>query len=174
MTFKASQFTSKPVITLANLLSQPSAERPGGRLQQIGPLPSKRRLRTKRCSGADPAIGSARHRHSPPGPAPPRQKARRNKDCREPSPPLQTAPSQVPLEVRSTSRITTQTGLLLPTPRGFSLVSQNRQVPQAPEQPRDGSPFVTSWSGITWPGAEKHLPVSLHWSPTSIKILRTN
>ena len=42
LTFKAAfQFTSKPVITLANLLSKASAEHPRGLLKQIGSVPTE-------------------------------------------------------------------------------------------------------------------------------------
>lgn len=42
MTFKAAfQFTSKPVITLADLLSKTSAEHPGGLLEQIRSVPTE-------------------------------------------------------------------------------------------------------------------------------------
>lgn len=41
MTFKAAfQFTSKLIITLANLLSKTSAEYPRGQLKQIGSVPT--------------------------------------------------------------------------------------------------------------------------------------
>lgn len=56
MTFKAAfQFTSKPVITLANLLSKTSAEHPRGLLEQIGSVPIEAAfecrvgLQSKRC-----------------------------------------------------------------------------------------------------------------------------
>lgn len=161
MTFKAAfQFTSKPIITLADLLSKTSAEHPRGLLEQIGSVP------TEAASGATQqaprAAAPGTHRHCQAGPTPDPQNKTRNKGCKQPSLYLQrqAALSQTPLEVRSTSRMAYRDGLLS-APRWLSSVSPNLHVAGAAAQPR-------MKSCTSPPGLERGQPSleSLQFSPT--------
>lgn len=105
-----------------------------------------------------------------------------------------TALSQIPLEVRSTSWIH-YWDRLLSTPHWLSLVSQNLRVLKVPGQPIDEILFVTSWSwnhdgpvlrstfmspsqvqtlpSLSFP-KEINLDFSFHCSSTAAEILKAN